>query len=52
MRRLAMNGIYWALGMEVPQEGANVEFISAYDPFNSGFGKEYRRIKTKIKSQI
>jgi len=45
MRRLAMNSIYWALNMDVPQDGANVEFVSTYNPFNSGFGKEYRRIK-------
>jgi len=29
----------------VPEDGARVEFVSAYDPFNSGFGKEYRKIK-------
>ena len=45
MRRLAINSIYWALNMDVPQNGAKVEFVSTYEPFNSGFGREYRRIK-------
>jgi len=34
MRRLAVNGIYWALGMEdrIPSEGTNVELLGTYDP--------------------
>jgi hypothetical protein len=34
MRRLAVNGIYWALGLEdrIPLEGTNVELFEPYDP--------------------
>ena len=34
MRRLAVNGIYWALGLEdrIPPEGANVELPEPFDP--------------------
>jgi len=41
MRRLALNGMFWALGREneIPQGGLNVDFVSDYDPPNSGEGK-------------
>ena len=44
MRKLALNGIYWALGREgdVPPEGVEAAFVGTYDPNNSGFGKEYK----------
>lgn len=45
MRRLAMNGIYWALDLDVPANGANVDFVSPYSPNNSGFGEKYKKIK-------
>lgn len=32
MRRLVINGIYWALGREVPAGGAKAETISPYEP--------------------
>jgi hypothetical protein len=34
MRRLLVNGIYWALGMEekIPVEGTNVELLAPYTP--------------------
>lgn len=45
MRRLALNGIYWALGMEedIPDNGGNIEFVGAYEPNNSGFGEKYKK---------
>lgn len=45
MRRLALNGIYWALGKEseIPDSGLNVEFVGAYEPNNSGFGEKYKK---------
>lgn len=48
MRKLALNGIYWALGMEneIPENGVNADFTEPYEPNNSGFGNEY---KTGIK---
>lgn len=41
MRRLALNGIRWALGQEIPME-TNVEFVHPYQPNNSGFGTAYK----------
>lgn len=45
MRRLALNGILWALGLEesIPQGGCRTDFAATYDPPNSGFGQVYRK---------
>lgn len=45
MRKLALNGIYWALSIEeqIPSDGVNVEFVNAYEPNNSGFGMKYKQ---------
>jgi uncharacterized protein len=45
MRKLAIQGIYWALGLEdqIPLEGVNVDFVSEYNPNNSGFGEKYKK---------
>ena len=32
MRRLVINGIYWALGRDVPAGGANASVVGTYDP--------------------
>ena len=42
MRRLALNGILWAMGLDVPEGGANPETASPYDPNNSGFGDKFK----------
>lgn len=44
MRKLSVNGIFWALGMEdeIPEDGLNVDFVHEYDPNDSGFGDEYK----------
>lgn len=44
MRKLAVNGIYWALGREsdIPAAGVNAEFVDAYEPNNSGFGDKFK----------
>jgi uncharacterized protein len=44
MRKLAVNGILWALGMEekIPAGGAKVEFAGQYEPNNSGFGNKFK----------
>jgi hypothetical protein len=44
MRKLALNGIYWALGKEadIPEDGLNAAFVSPYEPNNSGFGDKYK----------
>ena len=45
MRKLALNGIFWALGKEnqIPGNGANVSFVGDYNPNNSGFGELYKK---------
>jgi uncharacterized protein len=45
MRKLALNGIYWALGLEkkIPAEGVNAEFAAPYEPNNSGFGEKFKK---------
>ncbi|MFT5885883.1 MAG: type 1 glutamine amidotransferase [Arcticibacterium sp.] len=44
MRKLALNGMYWALGSEdlIPDEGVNVDFVDNYEPNNSGMGDKYK----------
>ena len=42
MRRLALNGILWALEHPIPEEGANTDFVTPYDPNNSGFGDRFK----------
>ncbi len=39
MRRLLVNGIYWALGKDVPSGGAKAEIVGTYDPPPSGVPK-------------
>lgn len=45
MRKLAINGIYWALGKEgdIPENGVNVKIEGTYEPNNSGFGEKYKK---------
>ncbi|CAH0998925.1 hypothetical protein LEM8419_00220 [Neolewinella maritima] len=45
MRKLALNGIYWALGREddIPEDGADATTIGTYTPNNSGFGEVYKQ---------
>ncbi len=45
MRKLALNGIYWALGYEkkIPNTGVNADFVDPYNPNNSGFGERYKK---------
>jgi type 1 glutamine amidotransferase len=44
MRKLALNGILWALGREdeIPPEGADATVEGAYEPNNSGFGDRFK----------
>ncbi len=43
MRRLAVQGIFWALEMEaeIPEEGLDVDIVGEYDPHDAGFGEKY-----------
>ncbi len=40
LRRLLVNGVYWAIGLEdkIPQR-ANVDYVGSYEPTFYGFGK-------------
>jgi type 1 glutamine amidotransferase len=44
MRKLSLNGILWALGMEdaIPQAGSKADFAAPYEPNNAGFGKQFK----------
>ena len=42
MRRLALNGMAWAMQREVPSSGYDATLIGAYDPNNSGFGDKFK----------
>ncbi|MFI5458269.1 MAG: ThuA domain-containing protein [Isosphaerales bacterium] len=44
MRKLALNGILWTLGMEdrIPPDGARAHIVGDYAPNNSGFGDKFK----------
>ena len=42
MRRLALNGILWALGHDIPDGGAETDVAAPYNPNNSGFGDRFK----------
>ncbi len=44
MRRLAVQGFFWALGREdeIPADGLNVDFVGDYEPNDAGFGDRYK----------
>ncbi|OAV45788.1 ThuA domain-containing protein [Lewinella sp. 4G2] len=43
MRRLALNGMAWAMEREIPAEGFDAKLVGTYDPNNSGFGDKYKQ---------
>lgn len=45
MRRLSIQGFFWALGLEdeIPQNGLNVDFVGDYDPNPAGFGEQFKQ---------
>ena len=45
MRKLALNGILWAMGMEsrIPPEGARADIVGEYAPAPSGFGSIFKK---------
>lgn len=45
VRKIAMNGIFWALGKEslIPEKGVDVTLKEPYEPNNSGFGELYKK---------
>jgi type 1 glutamine amidotransferase len=47
MRKLALNGVFWALGMEdkIPAEGVKADLVEPYEPNNSGNGGYKKGLK-------
>jgi type 1 glutamine amidotransferase len=45
MRKLALNGIYWALDKDsqIPAKGVNATLVAPYEPNNSGFGQKFKK---------
>ena len=45
VRKIAMNGIYWALGKEgeIPEDGVKVTLDEPFLPNNSGFGQKFKK---------
>ncbi len=45
MRKLALNGIYWALGLDkkIPKTGVNADYVGEYKPNESGFGEKFKK---------
>lgn len=45
VRRLSLQGIFWALGMEksIPEKGLNADIIGNYNPNPSGFGEQFKK---------
>ncbi len=46
MRKLALNGIAWALEKDIPEKGFNTKVEGEYAPNNSGFGEKFKVGKT------
>lgn len=46
-RRMVINGVYWALGLEdqIPAEGTNVTIVGEYKPTKFGFGEYVKGVK-------
>ena len=44
MRRLALNGILWALGREseIPPGGSRADMVGSYEPHDSGMGPQHK----------
>jgi uncharacterized protein len=51
MRKLALNGIYWALRLEkkIPSDGVRADLVSPYEPNNSGFGEKFKKGLTPLR---
>jgi uncharacterized protein len=45
MRKLALNGLFWALGLEeeIPGDGLNAELVGEYRPNEAGFGQKFKQ---------
>lgn len=47
MRKLALNGVFWTLGLEdkIPADGLKADFAAPYEPNNSGVGGYKKDLK-------
>jgi uncharacterized protein len=45
MRKLSLNGILWALGLEkdIPADGSKADFATPFEPAESGFGGKFKK---------
>lgn len=45
MRRLSLQGIFWALNKEdqIPEDGLNVDIVGDYNPNPAGFGEQFKQ---------
>ncbi|TLP80615.1 ThuA domain-containing protein [Maribacter sp. ACAM166] len=45
VRKITMNGIFWALGKEgaIPEDGVNVILHEPFSPNNSEFGQNFKK---------
>jgi putative heme-binding domain-containing protein len=48
LRRMVINGVFWGLGLEVPEK-ADVTFVDEYNPSFFGFIKDYLKDSRKLK---
>ncbi len=48
-RRMIVNGVYWALGMDdvIPEDGADVRIVGVYEPSGFGFGGFRRDVRPR-----
>ena len=44
MRKLALNGLFWALGLEdeIPEQGLDATLVGVYEPNDAGFGQKFK----------
>ena len=48
---MIVNGIFWAVGLPVPGEGANVDIVGEFEPSMYGFQREegyWQKKKLKV----
>ncbi len=44
-RRMLVNGVYWCLGLEIPEGGTSVDLVGEYRPIAYGFNSFTRGVK-------
>ena len=39
-RRMIVNGVYWCLGIPIPEDGTKVDLVGTYEPTMYGFQED------------